>query len=225
MKKYLVKYLLEFIVIVVGISLSFYVEKLNETNYKENLKNQSLKRILKNIEVDTEDFEFNLNAIKKATESANWIIKKDLQKQSNDSIGFHFNRAIYYNTIFVDNQEEYRSLQNSGLIEIIENEDLVVDLQKKYIVHEFMKKIEEAIINKSEKFDEYIYENTQYKSLNVDELGLPYDRTFIGNKEIPNSIKEMISDLMFYRNFYLGRIKSRRKLDEKLIEEIINEIN
>jgi len=30
---------------------------------------------------------------------------------------------------------------------------------------------------------------------------------------------------MFYRNFYLGRIKSRRKLDEKLIEEILNEIN
>jgi len=225
MKKYLVKYVLEFIVIVVGISLSFYVEKLNETNYKENLKNQSLKRILKNIEVDTDDFEFNSNAIKKATESANWIIKKDLKKQSNDSIGFHLNRAIYYNTIFVDNQEEYRSLQNSGLIEIIENEDLVVDLQKKYIVHEFMKKIEEAIINKSEKFDEFIYNNTQYKSLNVDELGLPYDRTFIGNKEIPNYIKEMISDLMFYRNFYLGRIKSRRKLDEKLIEEILSEIN
>jgi hypothetical protein len=38
MKKYLVKYVLEFIVIVVGISLSFYVEKLNETNYKEYLK-------------------------------------------------------------------------------------------------------------------------------------------------------------------------------------------
>ena len=70
-----------------------------------------------------------------------------------------------------------------------------------------------------------VNDNTQYKSLNVDELGLPYDRTFIGNKEIPNYIKEMISDLMFYRNFYLGRIKSRRKLDEKLIEEILNEIN
>ena len=66
MKKLIIKYTLEFIVIVVGISLSFYVEKLNEANYKENLKNQSLKRILKNIEVDTGDFEFNSSALKKA---------------------------------------------------------------------------------------------------------------------------------------------------------------
>ena len=121
MKKLIIKYTLEFIVIVVGISLSFYVEKLNEANYKENLKNQSLKRILKNIEVDTGDFEFNSSALKKAIKSSEWIINKELKELSRDSIGFHLNRALYYNTIFVDNQEEYRSLQNSGLIEIIEN--------------------------------------------------------------------------------------------------------
>ena len=47
MKNTIVKYLIEFIVIITGISLSFYVEKLNETNYKENLKNQSLGQFLK----------------------------------------------------------------------------------------------------------------------------------------------------------------------------------
>ena len=62
MKKLVTKYLIEFIVIIAGISISFYVEKLNENDYKENLKNQSLKRILKNIETDTRDFKFNLDA-------------------------------------------------------------------------------------------------------------------------------------------------------------------
>ncbi len=146
MKKLIIKYTLEFIVIVVGISLLFYVEKLNEVNYKENLKNQSLNRILKNIEVDTGDFEFNSSAIKKAIKSSEWIINNELKELSRDSIGFHLNRALYYNTIFVDNQEEYRSLQNSGLIEIIENEDLVVNLQKKYITHEFMKKLRRLLL-------------------------------------------------------------------------------
>jgi hypothetical protein len=225
MKKLIIKYTLEFIVIVVGISLSFYVEKLNEANYKENLKNQSLKRILKNIEVDTEDFEFNSSALKKAIKSSEWIINNELKELSRDSIGFHLNRALYYNTIFVDNQEEYRSLQNSGLIEIIENEDLVVNLQKKYITHEFMKKIEEVIIKKSEGFDEFIYNNTKNKSLEVDELGLPFDRTYTGNKVLPNQIIQRISDLMFYRNFYLGRIENRTKSDSILISEIKSEIN
>ena len=62
MKSLVAKYLVEFIVIITGISLSFYVENLNQNNYKENLKNQSLKRILKNLETDTRDFEFNLEA-------------------------------------------------------------------------------------------------------------------------------------------------------------------
>jgi hypothetical protein len=225
MKKTILKYTLEFIVIVVGISLSFYVEKLNEAHYKENLKNQSLKRILKNIEVDTGDFEFNSNAIKKAIKSSEWIINNELKELSRDSIGFHLNRALYYNTIFFDNQEEYRSLQNSGLIEIIENENLVVNLQKKYITHEFMKKIEEVIIKKSEGFDAFIYNNTKYKSLEVDELGLPFDRTYVGTKVLPNHIIERISDLMFYRSFYLGRIENRTKSDSILISEIKSEIN
>ena len=38
MKKYLVKYLLEFIVIITGISISFYIEKQNAIQYKEELK-------------------------------------------------------------------------------------------------------------------------------------------------------------------------------------------
>lgn len=227
MKKFYLKYALEFIVIVLGISLSFYVEKLNAKNYKENLKNQSLKRILKNIEVDTGDFEFNINALKKAIYSGNWLISnfEGLKNQPKDSIGFHLNRAVYYNTIFVDNQEEYRSLQNSGLIEIIENEDLVQSLQKKYITHEFMKKIESVLLGKSGKFDDFIYRNLKYKSLNVDELGLPNDRTFEGNKTIPNNIQEMIKDLIFYRGFYLNRIMRRCEADKKLIEEINLEIS
>lgn len=45
MKKYLVRYILEFIVIVTGISISFYVEKQNAINYKEELKVESLKKL------------------------------------------------------------------------------------------------------------------------------------------------------------------------------------
>ena len=84
MKNLVVKYLIEFIVIITGISLSFYVEKLNETNYQENLKNQSLGRILKNIEADTKDFKFNLEANKKSILSTDWLGERndDLQSYS-----------------------------------------------------------------------------------------------------------------------------------------------
>ena len=127
--------------------------------------------------------------------------------------------SVKLDIIAIDNNS------TDGTIEIIENEDLVQSLQKKYITHEFMKKIESVLLGKSGKFDDFIYRNLKYKSLNVDELGLPNDRTFEGNKTIPNNIQEMIKDLIFYRGFYLNRIMRRCEADKKLIEEINLEIS
>ena len=44
MKKYLIKYSLEFLVIVMGISISFLIEKRNLKSYNDELKNISLEK-------------------------------------------------------------------------------------------------------------------------------------------------------------------------------------
>ena len=75
MKKYFVKYLLEFIVIVFGVSLSFYVENYIENKKKDGLKNQSLKRILQNIETDISDNNINLKYHSGSLSSSYWLIK------------------------------------------------------------------------------------------------------------------------------------------------------
>ena len=122
MRKYLLKYSLEFLVIVMGISISFFIEKRNAKDYQEELKNQSLKRIIKNIEVDIIDLKYNIKVNTIATNATNWLVKNNTNYSniSKDSIGIYLNNAILLNTVFVDNQEEYRALQNSGLIELIE---------------------------------------------------------------------------------------------------------
>ena len=60
MKKLLVKYLIEFLVIFFGITISFYWEKQNALSYKEELKNASLTKIKQNILYEKNDFELNL---------------------------------------------------------------------------------------------------------------------------------------------------------------------
>ncbi len=227
MKNTIAKYLIEFIVIITGISLSFYVEKLNETNYKENLKNQSLGRILKNIEVDTKDFKFNLDANKKSIYSTEWLAKRndELQLYSKDSVGYHLNRAIFFNTILVDNQEEYRGLQNSGLIELIDNENLVTNLQEKYVTHEFFKKIEDFILKKMSFLEDFSSKNLRYNSYRTDEIGMSNDRIFIGRKNIPYNIIESLKDKRAYHNFYTIRIKERLEADKILVDQIKKEIN
>ena len=227
MKKLVAKYLLEFLVIVIGISISFYIEKKNENTYRDNLKNQSLKRILENIADDTRDFEFNQEAIRRAIHSTNWIIDRNrkLKMYSRDSIGFHLNRAIYFNTIFVDNQEEYRGLQNSGLMEMIENENLVSTIQGKYVSHEFFKKIESTIMEKAKYLDEFSFNNLKYKSDSLDDLGLQFDRIFVGTKGIPDNIIEVLYDKRFFQSYYLRSIQTRMKNDQELIDIIKEEIN
>ena len=75
MKKYFAKYLLEFIVIVFGVSLSFYVENYIENKKKDGLKNQSLNRILQNIETDMRDNNVNLKFHSRSLSSSYWLIK------------------------------------------------------------------------------------------------------------------------------------------------------
>ena len=75
MKNLVLKYSVEFIVIVFGISISFYVENYTENKKKEDLKNQSLNRIFQNIEFDIDDNIFNYKIHKGALNSAYWLIK------------------------------------------------------------------------------------------------------------------------------------------------------
>ena len=226
MKKYLFKYSLEFLVIVMGISISFFIEKRNAKDYQEELKNQSLKRIIKNIEVDIKDLKFNFNVQTIASNATDWLVKNNTNYSniSQDSIGIYLNNAILLNTIFVDNQEEYRALQNSGLIELIENEKAVTALQNKYMRHEFYKKIEDIIIEETSFLSDFLYENTLLKSQNINEYGYNYDRVYLAKNKIPHKVLERLKLKSQYHSYYAGRIKNRIKNDSLLIEYLNSEV-
>ncbi len=227
MKKLAVKYLLEFIVIVIGISLSFYVEEIDKQKDKEEFKNQSLNRILQNLESDIRDNKWNLKAVSKSIESGEWIYKnrKKLKKYSRDSIGFHLARANGFITIFVDNQEEYSTLKSSGYLELIENESIVKSLQNKYSNHAWMKEVERFIIKKSDILIDFEFKNSELNSESLNDLGFFVDKKYIGDLNIPKEIIGRIIDKKFWQKYHLNSIKNRLRRDSILIEEITKEIN
>jgi len=225
-KKYIIRYSLEFLVIVLGISLSFYIEKRNANNYKQSLKNQSLTRISKNIKVDIADMKYNYKAHNIASKSIEWIVNNNFQllSKSKDSIGFYLSNAISIGTIFVDNQEEYRALQNSGLIELIELEEVVLALQNKYSSHEFYKQFGNVINSKNRELEGVLHENTILENESLNELGFPSGRIFTGNEKISQFDIERLKDKKFWHDFYKRRIKVLMKKDSALVELIKNEI-
>lgn len=225
MRKLFIKYLIEFLVIVIGISLSFYVDSYNEKKYKENLKNQSLYRILQNIKYDIKDNLFNLKIHNGSLKSANWLLrnKNNLEKFSRDSIGYHLSKAIDEITYLVDNQEEYRTLQYSGYIEFIENEELVKNLQEKYTGHNFMKTVEEQIILRTHKLQEFQFENSKITSDSIKGV-YSFKKRYIGQLNIPNGIIDRIAEKGSFHKFYIGQTDERLKKDSLIIQLIEKEI-
>lgn len=226
MKDKVSKYILELLVIVSGISLSFYVDNYTNDLEKSNLKNQSLKRILKNLEIDIIDNKFNQNTLLESVNSSKWILsnQENLIEFSRDTIGFHFNKTINHISIFVDNQEEYRTLQSSGYIELIGNEKLVELLQNKYAQHNFMKKLEELIIKKSDGLTDFDFKNLKYTGDSIGKQGFLVNKRFIGKLDIPNEVFERIFEAAYYRNYYIDLIKKRLVQDSLLKIEIKKEI-
>ena len=226
MKKALVKYFFEFLVIVIGVSISFYAENYNDSLNKIQLKNQSLNRILENLKVDNGDNRFNYKAHSESLISSKWILtnRNNLSTYSRDTIGFHLSRAINFITYFVDNQEEYKTIQSSGYIEYIENESLVKELQRKYVQHRFMKTLEEEIRSKAKVLADFEFKNSKINSDSLYMGSYLINKKYVGNMRIPNEIYERIIDKASYQKIYLGFIKRRIHRDSILENEISKEI-
>ena len=146
-------YVIEFLVILLGITVSVTIEKNSARKYKREVKDQGLTRILANIEQDSLDFVYNIGVHTKAKESCQWMIahRDQMPEQHPDTIGKKCSLCIMGQTILVDNQEEYRTLQNSGLFEFIENDALARAMQNKYAEHTFLKTAEAFMLDASTK--------------------------------------------------------------------------
>ena len=160
MKKYLVKYILEFIVIVTGISISFHVEKQNAIKYKEELKVESLKKLKENLLKELDGFHFDYDVHSRASNYSDIIYNRgyNLYINDKDSLGFYLSFLKDAGTIFVENDEEYSALNNSGLIELIENRELVVLLQKKYSDQTWYRKNNDLLLEmylRDDSFDKF----------------------------------------------------------------------
>ena len=226
MKKTIVKYFIEFIVIVIGVSISFYAENYNDSLNKIQLKNQSLNRILENLKVDNEDNRWNYKAHSESLISSEWILtnRNNLSAYSRDTIGFHISKAINMITYFVDNQEEYKTIQSSGYIEYIENESLVKGLQYKYVIHELMKFIEGEIRSRAKVLADFEFKNSK---INNDSMYMGFylfNKRYIGDLEIPNEIYDRIIEKARWQKKYLSNIKRRIQSDSILANEINKEI-
>ena len=162
MKKLIVKYSIEFFVIVFSISVSFFVENLREENENENqrrLIKQSLLQELKSgdeyLKWRKDSFEMDLKAIK-------LILKDDSPL---DSIFSNVSEAGFSNPFIIPRNfnppsSVYNSLVNDGIINLIKSQEVKSLIEDTYVF--FTKSIQDWADNEgliAEKIKFYIMEN------------------------------------------------------------------
>ena len=162
MKKLIVKYSIEFFVIVFSISVSFFVENLREENENENQRRLIKQSLLQELKSGDEYlkwreyvFEMDLKAIK-------LILKDDSPL---DSIFSNVSRAGFSNPFIIPRNfnppsSVYNSLVNDGAINLIKSQEVKSLIEDTYVF--FTKSIQDWADNEgliAEKIKFYIMEN------------------------------------------------------------------
>ena len=228
MKKYLVKYILEFIVIVTGISISFYLEKQNAINYKEELKVESLKKLKENLLKELDGFHYDYDVHSRASNYSDIIYNKgyNLYRNDKDSLGFYLSFLKDAGTIFVENDEEYSALNNSGLIELIENRELVVLLQKKYSDQTWYRKNNDLLLEmylRDDSFDKFFESENRrsHKGIIGYWTSYKFKMRYLNDEEI-NKVSKAGRAHFFYAKLISSAIKQDSILISEIEKELVN---
>ncbi|HCC64173.1 MAG TPA: hypothetical protein DEP62_03070 [Flavobacteriales bacterium] len=218
-------YILEFAAVLLGISASLYAENVQELQRNERIKNQSLTRIQRNIEQDIADTDFNIQLHQTGHTSCKWVLDRQssLTSVHPDSLGKHCGICLQAQTLFVDNQEEYRALQNSGLIELIRSDSLVQALQTKYAKHEFIKNFETTFNERANRELPALYGHFVTQPGAGRFMDFVVMRTWDG-MPLEGSFFELVQDIVVFRELFIPIMEERKAADEQLIRWISAEV-
>ena len=162
MKKLIVKYSIEFFVIVFSISVSFFVENLREENETENQRRLIKQSLLQELKSGDEFLKFRKNAFEMDLKAIKLILKDDSPL---DSIFSNVSKVGFSNPFIVPRNfnppsSAYNSLVNDGTINLIKSQKVKSLIEDTYVF--FTKTIQdwaeaEGLI--AEKIEFYIMEN------------------------------------------------------------------
>jgi hypothetical protein len=226
MKKYFLRYFIEFLVVFFGITISFSLQKLSNKNETCEKQKEGLERVLNDLKLDETIFELTLDTNQKQINASNIILERDI----NNDI---YNLTIPYFGTFL-NDTAIKSLIATGLIEGFANQDLITDVLK-YYRNDYDFVIDQSEADERLMFErlKYILENfkidsvSQNKNSEFSPLKTPY---FSISENVLNQIRDdkvyrghlnnMIYIKISYNNFVEGALENNKQLQKKILEEL-----
>ena len=147
MKNILARGGIEFLAVFLGIALSLWVDEYQKSKEAKKLNKQILTRLHDNLEADSIDGIWNVNAHQIAMHGSERISLWEKKKEPVlDSLDYYLSSLAMF-TFFVNNMEEYNSLKGSGRMELLQDEELVKKIHGYYTYLDWIKKLDLLLRN------------------------------------------------------------------------------
>ena len=226
MKKYFFKYLIEFLVVFLGITISFSLQQLSKKKENSERQKEGLERVLNDLKLDETIFELTLDTNQMQINASNTILEREI----NNDI---YNLTIPYFGTFL-NDTAIKSLIATGLIEGYTNQDLITGILK-YYRNDYDFVIDQSEADERLMFErlKYILENFEIDSVLQNErtefgpINMPY---FLISENILNQIRDdkiyrghlnnMIYIKISYNNFVKAALEKNKQLQKNILEEL-----
>ena len=214
------RYVFEVFIIIFSVTISFYIQDVINEKDRIEIKNKALSGVLKDISGDRFSLNEGLVINKKRTESINDFIDKRIDNNT-------ISRIRRYKS-FLGNNSNYETLQSTGAIESIENEELFINLNN-YYKFTYQLLFESASNDKNSflKFLDYTEKNYKIDSSSWVNASFV---VYYGNNELKKMVNDDIiisqltnqKQLMGLNDFFHIRGLNQLKLIDSLIKLEIN---
>ena len=233
MKKVILKYSIEFIVIIVGILISLSLESARQNAIENELKNKIIKRLVGVIEEDINQIDGFIFLQNYSLKSCNKLFGNlsGENKMAQDSIVYHISSVGRALRSFFPQESIFDQLVSSDLIKMIESEELTMKLFKLYNedlrrhdVH--TKEFDNFFLKFNYSLSEYFYLQDNWSNSPTDSNPIRIN-SYRFNEEYYKS-KKMYSDIIESKTSivqYLQELEALKISFSNLKELCIDELN
>lgn len=214
------RYIFEVFIIIFSVTISFYIQDVLNEKDRIEIKNKALSGVLKDISGDRFSLNEGLDVNKKRRKSINDFIDKRIDNNTISSIRRYKS--------FLGNNSNYETLQSTGAIESIENEELFVNLNSYYkFTYQLLA---ESASNDKESFLKFLdYTEKNFKIDSSSWVNANFV-VYYGSNELKKMVNNDIlisqltnqKQLMGLNDYFHGRGLNQLKLIDSLIKLEIN---
>ncbi len=216
------EYLLEILVITLGILGAYVLNNWNESRKSQQATNEALENVLADLRQDSTQFDFHLENSIRLTDNLSSTIRNVLDGGSDDSLEYYFTRSRGYLVAVVHNSA-FQSMNQLGLVPNIKNQELKYDLMRYY---DFLQ---------PNVVELHLFEHARLQSsvrLIDTDPAIDRENTTLNNLQLNYKVvrsilnePENLSKLYTYREtqaFLAGRSESHVQVNNQLIQQLEN---